>query len=407
MKSMLTRKQFLQKHAQKYAKMSKSEKDQRYADYLANGNGAPVRRTPNLDSKMRVVQEIQPNHKFGWKALISPCTAMYTKALTNPFGQFDELPCIPDVITLPSYKFQTTTRGSFSVGSGGVGFVAGKPGCPVSDSPCIEYTLPTFAGGSYQPALPSPPVGVATANNDSVFTQADFQVNGIIESRLVGAGLRVHYQGSEINRGGLVVLHRQPGNTAIAGNSTAATLLQFKTSTQAPATRNAESVNYRPDTPGMLGYAVPVFPQASTLMIYVEGGSPGTSWNYEFIQFFELIGNRQNPTASHSDPVGMGSALGSLPVNNSLDQPWYQEAMSIRRLAQNLQKSTSGMQFVSSVGNTLKAGFKVAKDIVSSDYGSLLVDVPNYYKNLVNASDTGTRYALGAPSRGPLVEEID
>jgi len=393
---MYTYNQFVQKHATKFNKLSKAEKKKRYDDYLSTSPGTPIRKTANLSSMRRQANPGFNPRKGALSTLLSPCASHYLKALTNPWGKFSELPCIPDTISLPSYKFKCVTRGSFTVGSGLVGYVGVAPFVPVNDQPCVVYTGGTYAGTNFQ----YPAAGVFTAVNDSPFTTADI---GNMEFRLVGCGVQASYFSSEVFRAGLVVLHRDPLNQAIPSGSNSASLLAYRTSTQAHATSDLMGICYQPSLQDQLSYVHPVFPQAVTLLFYVEGGNSDTSWSYEVVQFFEAIGNRQSPTASHADPVGMGAVLSSLPVKNSTAPPVVTQALVTQQAAVNVRKSFSGViqDFIGGVG----AGIKAASQIYNSDFGGGMKTIMQG----AYGSNTPAYQSMGYPAitGGPIIEEID
>jgi hypothetical protein len=398
---MLTLRQFKQKHALKFANLTKQEIASRYADYLGTSN-QPVRKTAKLNKRGQITREMQVHSSMGAKAFLSPCASWYAKALTNPNGKFDELPCIPDVISLPSYKYQTQVRGSFQIGTAGSGFVAVKPFVPVNDIGNVEFSTGTYATTGYQP-FPTP--GILSAGNDSPFTTADLAG---CEVRLVGCGVEVEYQGAEFNRGGLVVLHRQPGNTAITAGINAAGLLLYRTTSQAPALRTKElGVNYRPDTPSQLGYIpfnVPV--QASTLMVYVEGAVPGMTWWFNVTSFWELIGNRQNPTPSHADPPGHGAVLGALPVKPPVQSPDVVYRAVVERAGQNLLMSTSTIlpDLVRGVGTGMQIGY----DLYKGNLSQALDRLESGARSRISETPMGGYMIEAGPSRGgPIIDEID
>jgi hypothetical protein len=333
---------------------------------------------------------------MSYKALISPCTSYYVKALTNPFGKFKELPCIPDVISLPSYKFMARTRGSFVIGLLGTGFVGVKPFTPYNDLPTTETTTGAYNSGFY---IPFPQPGVVQGNNNSPFLSIP-PTAPPLEFRLVGCGVRAAYQGSEFQRSGLVVLHREPGNGAIPAGSNSVNLLENYTTSQAPAIRAYESVNYRPDTPNQLGYTVPNLGQATTLLIFVEGGTPGTVWNYEVIQFFEMIGNRQNMTASHADPVGMGAALAALPASNPTIAPELQEKRTLMETGKNIMNASSN---VISILDGIGSVGKLAMDMASMNFGGMIED----YSTAMSRGSPNSIQNLARLGNGPIVTEVD
>ena len=72
----------------------------------------------------------------------------------NPWDM-DRPPCIPDLITLPSYKFGARARGTFQIGTAGVGFVAISPYTGVARTASglsgfhVYYTSSAYTLASY------------------------------------------------------------------------------------------------------------------------------------------------------------------------------------------------------------------------------------------------------------------
>jgi len=266
---------------------------------------------------------------------ISECTQNYMKAIASPFGDFSEPPCIPDQISIPSFKFSAVSRGGFSAGTNGVGWISVDPwklaynnGGPITNfnwAP-VTFTLPTYAlpGYNWTVAGGAFNTGVAYANGNSQFTTAALGLNNPVLSqyRLVGCGLRVMYSGTELNRGGRLILYRSRGSQDI-GHSGAigpTDLLQDTSFTQEQVTRSWKYITYVPDSPDLIGYEpytryVAALGGADhyTLLAYVDGCTPGSSFQLEVIGLFEIIGSYMPTTASHADPVGMGAVISSVP----------------------------------------------------------------------------------------------
>jgi len=334
---MLTFEQFLAKHATKYAGLSDTEKRTRYADYKSTfsaGNGKARTKNVRKVSKavVRPVRRSQPVEV----PFLSPCAMRYLKALNDPFGDFTELPCIPDMIALPSHKFSTIARGVFTVGTGGVGYISVAPNTCASDLIYGFTTVGTFTQNTYQEIA----VGVQSFSNDSPFLATDLLG---CDSRLVGCGVRVSYYGPELTRSGVVVLHRATDGVQIPIGSTTTTLLQTRATAQAMATRKYESVNYRPDDQNDLSYGPAEAQDARTLLIVVSGATPGISWSFEVISHYELIGNRASKSQSHADPIGMGAAISATPLVNPMVEPAQQFMASLDSALNFIAESTSGV----------------------------------------------------------------
>jgi hypothetical protein len=399
---MLSLRQFKQKHARKFQGLTKAEISSRYIDYMnqANEGGMKVRKTPQLNARGQIVSEQPLGKNMSYKVMVAPCTALYTKALTNAFGKFEELPCIPDTLSLPSYKYKAWCRGSFTVGDDQVGYVAVAPFIASNTGNAVIYTLPGNTLTSFQPAVAAGQTAAAVTN--SPFSQAQLQAPGV-EYRIVGSAIRASYISSEFARAGLVILHRTPSNQAIPGGSTGAALLLNVTTAASAATREYQAVHYRPDTPTQLGY-IPYPNDAAhglLLAFYVEGGTPGTVWEWEYVQFVELIGPIGGQvTPSHSDPVGMGAALGSLPNTNSVAPPAVTYAAVMKETAVNISKASSQiLPVLKGIGAGLKAGY----DLYSGNYSAALEGVKQSAYERVESP-----VYLGLPaSTGPIITEID
>ena len=58
---------------------------------------------------------------------LSKCAHDYLRALTDPFSNTIDAPCIPDLHDVPSWKIRTLQRGIFTVGTNGVGYLIVSP----------------------------------------------------------------------------------------------------------------------------------------------------------------------------------------------------------------------------------------------------------------------------------------
>jgi hypothetical protein len=363
--SMLTKQQFKAKHAAKFAKqgLTKAQIDMRYKDY--RNTYVPSRKEYQYmasKGKSTRASAMNRNEQLLNVPVLSSCSRMYLRALTNPFGVFDHLPCIPDVICIPSNKYSAKCRGTLTVGSGQVGWISVDPFMgAINDKPAVYHTNGPYALTNFNPGAP----GTSSDSSDSPYTYADLAPN--CQVRTVGCGVKVRFQGSEFQRGGNVILYRQPYNAAIVSGVTDTDLLKDRTSSQTPATRKWECVCFRPTSFNELQYSeLPGATTNGSLLIYISGATPGQSWSFEVIWYFELIGNRAEKTASHSDPNGMSAitqALSQSPVLSS--PPNKQEIAAVASTTEAL-KQQSGWQSM-----LLEAGKGVASGLASLAGGPL------------------------------------
>lgn len=292
--------------------------------------------TSRAPKRQRVMKPRKGNRVGG---SLSSCSIAYARALTDPYADIDPLPCIPDTVVLGSYKLRTYGRGTFTIGTAGVGWIIVGPHlCPVNanralyvgytDDPIITTTA-AFTGTTlnYVPgAGPAYVAGVQGSNPNSVYGYTDLAQASNRQIRLVGCGLRARYTGTELNRGGRVFLLRQPNNGSIVNLQSGANLTKEMTCSTAPVSRTWHHVEYKPESANEISYLFndtwsyisgqPVNTPTDfhSMLIYVEGGVAGTAFEYEVVSYFEIIGTNLQVTQSHSDPVGMGVVSAAIPV---------------------------------------------------------------------------------------------
>jgi len=273
---------------------------------------------------------------------ISECAKDYARAVTNPFGRFSNLPCIPDFTIVPSAKLQCKIRGTFSTGSAGVGYVALNPLTAifnnesglggVIDQPVI-YTTAAYSDAYFHYEISGGAIttaGVAAANSNSPYKNE----NQDWTWRVVGAGIQVRYMGSNFRNQGSVYLYQSPGNEDIPHTSSDVTngvdFLKSNFTVMVPVSRKSEFVYYQPKRHNDTFYqseaeALPTRTgdQNFILLIYVEGGDEDTpqSWSFEATVFYEIQGQGLPLTPSHSDPNGYAAVVSSLPNVNPETSP--------------------------------------------------------------------------------------
>jgi len=310
---MLSKADFNQKHQAKFDKagLSKAERSKRYKQYqltFAMKTQGVVGRSKQAAEPFRENRVLNTSYSN-----FSQCTKDYATALMDPWNVVRP-PCVPDTICLPSYKFGVRARGTFVVGLQGTGFVF--------INPYVCYGG-TTAGFRTDASFNSQDVegGGITGNdpffNDSPFVAADFGA-ALNQSRLVGAGLRARYTGTEINRSGQAVIFRSPTNRDFLapGSQSVTNLLTYKETSTAPVDRDWHYAVWRPTTATDIAYANPVDLEPNfCLLVAIFGGQPGQSFEFDYVSWFEIVGNNlPNLTRSHSDPIGMSAVSMAMPL---------------------------------------------------------------------------------------------
>lgn len=306
---MLTKQQYIEKHKVKFSSLTQKEKDKRYRDYqlskaMRKGTGPVVVKAKGA----------KPNQLS--YATMSQCSKLYATALLDPWNVQGN-PCIPDNITLPSYKFAARSRGNFIIGEGGLGWVAVNPYAFVTNTNnSVIYTNNLYTETDYDPSA----TGVTTSLSDSNLPQASFVANYLM--RVVGFGIRARYVGAEMSRSGQVISYRQATNSAIPEPSNPSALLQNRETSTIPADRKWHECLWKPSAPTDLAYSITALNESAySQSIMVVGGDPGTSFEYDIMGWYEVVGS-QLPflTRSHSDPIGLSvvnSALSTHQPTNS------------------------------------------------------------------------------------------
>lgn len=308
---------------------------------------------------------------------IAPCTRLYAKALVNPFT-VQGLPCIPDNIVLPSYKFSTKARGVFSTGTEGVGFIVIDPFQMLAyDGSYIpDLTNPKFGGAIYYTSKDydnadmvfhtagTLETGVNVANPSSLFSLESFNINNVgarsRQFRLVGCGLRVNYIGSNMYNGGRLVIFRNQGNISInmsTAGITGSDLLRDQYTSITTVSRSPKYVYYVPDDADHISYnpyndfcpnLVPVNTEEAdqkhfSMGIYIDGGQVDPnqqSWEFEAVAFFEAVGSGMTLSKSHGDPVGHDVIMSSLPNSAPTTAPAQVENQVVNSFIKGFSETT-------------------------------------------------------------------
>lgn len=305
------------------------------------------RRIRQKNIRKQVKADLTKEHKV----MIERCTAEYASALVNPFGARQTMPCVPDYIALPSFKFQTKSRGVFSTGGLGVGFVSLNPWLMANSTPGnsagntsypIVATRSNFGGAAFDPSVAGGvfQTGVFGAGSNSTLAASFLTAPGR-QLRLVAAGLRISYTGSNFRNQGRVLLIKSQGNVTIPTGVDASYLLNDNMTSIVPISRKSEYVFYTPDSHDLVSYEPFDLYDPNvggtnrrSLLIYIDGGDSvdPQSWLYEAVAYFEMVGNNLTLSKSHSDPEGFGNVLEALPVRNPISPPRQVEQTIFQRL---------------------------------------------------------------------------
>jgi hypothetical protein len=286
---------------------------------------------------------------------LSPCSSSYLKALIDPFMLEGGTACIPDLADFPSAKRLIISRGTFALGSLGVGFVLVSPYTFVNDAPSICYTTGNIFTGAGVSLSTNP--GVALAAQNFPFVTADFNPTGY-QGRIVGAGVRIRYLGTELNRSGRCIPVRLNRHGQPLDGATAVDFLAQPEIPSMAVTRSWKAVTFLPRTStsslqlvgGSLSSAndyeysfgdsldtgVGTHFAGADIGFFVDGGIMNNAFEYEVYGHYEFCatGGGLSPdgiTPSHSDVPGLTAVRNvtesNLPVGDS--SAAYSHAMAM------------------------------------------------------------------------------
>jgi hypothetical protein len=289
---------------------------------------------------------------------MAPCSLNYLKALVNPFGEFQDLPCAPCTPAVQTYRFRNVMRGTFSTGtlttgSGGVGWAPFLPANDVSQAnagaPACWYTTSAYSSASATMPVAIPTTGVTTVTKAALpFPNAAFATSGnYLSARLVGCGLRVKNVTAPLYRQGTLYGCQLPKRSAATNMNRLLTGVSPAMGSSIEESTTQEGwryLNWRPTDEDDIDFLDGAINHATSdhgnfcMAFWVQGASmtnPST-YIWEVVEFWEFYGQTTtyqlpSSTRTHSDPVGLSRALEAVSVPaNSLGLPEYIRGASER-----------------------------------------------------------------------------
>lgn len=339
---MLNKQEFLNRKNRR--SLTPKEQANRWRQYQASERG---RMTSNGRAR-NIVATPGSSELTALRINFSPCAQHYLKALTNPFALHHPA-CVPDLHAVPSKKIRVLTRGNFSTGTQGWGYIVANPWGNSNDTSIIGHTLATYSGAQIIQSPATVPAGTAAQLATKMpYAGSSFQINGSdpgVQARTVGFGLRIRYIGPVLAEGGQVISLRHPDNETLVGKTTEQ-VKNYATTSTFRVNRKWVYVYYRPTRPGEYEYsrdfnmAVGISEVAWSLGAVITGTTTATGvagpapFEFEFIQHVEFLGQIDNITRSHSDVNAMSSIRNALPQQSS----WQHKSKHFIETAKSIGK---------------------------------------------------------------------
>lgn len=260
--------------------------------------------------------------------VLSPCARDYARSLVNPFE--GPTACIPNFPACMSRKVRVFSKGVFSTGTSGFGFILVDPLlAAINDQGSLWYSLSNYAGTTITDTVV---VGTQTASSNSDYPIATIgPASTQVQVRVVSSGIRIRYIGTELNRGGQIVGLSEPTHDSLTNRSFVDLSGQERSRLIPVLDRNWVTLTYFPVQPAESEFSSDVVPAsrpcpAKFMAFAVNAASSGTplSYEYEFFTNLEYTGlNVRGLTPSHVDYVGF-SAVHAVSQTSNHDRPHHE-----------------------------------------------------------------------------------
>ena len=190
-----------------------------------NGNTRPTNRNRRRRNRSSRIQG----------AILSKCAQDYYASLNDPWT--GPQACIPSFPSLPSQRYRSLARGTFSSNASGRGFICVNPyemSCSssgvVSDPHLAIFTNTSAAATTWDfaagDAMAFPPNTTGYPHSSGV---PNVNITGYGQYRLVSCGIKIRYMGPLLNRGGRYVSLRVADDSHIGWTAAQLGVLGFNT----------------------------------------------------------------------------------------------------------------------------------------------------------------------------------
>lgn len=252
---------------------------------------------------------------------LSPLSKAYALSLVDPFT--GPLACVPAFPSVPSQKIRAFSKGFFSTGvsaANDFGFITMNPFAAVGNtSNFVSFSESAYGGSTISATFAAGSVNTVPSN--SPFATAAFgTTDALAKFRIVSAGLRIRYTGTELNRGGVVVGFVHPTRSPVINSSFTDIDGQRLSRRFHPKSDGSWlTVLYCPSLTNDLQYNSAVGTLASAHMCFVlkaPTAAIGATFEYEAYVQFEVNGRDiAGMSPSGADPTGL--AIVHTVANNS------------------------------------------------------------------------------------------
>lgn len=260
---------------------------------------------------------------------LSECTRKYAELLANPFN-VAEVPewCLPLPPSMPNQRLSTFVKATLTTGTGGYGFVAFNPDAMIFND-ISEPNRPVWMNdSSWSGSTVIAPGGSPSTNNSHGYlSNSPYSVTDIgtgddmVQYRLVAAGLRVKYFGTELARGGLVVGYQNKSGITLAGTDISGLMTRDGVDACTPQDDKWYEITYAPpawDTGSAHGYSFGSSSEWSMVIMVERPDTANIKFFVEAYAHFECIGGRaRGKIPPTEDTVGANAVIAGMQTTSS------------------------------------------------------------------------------------------
>jgi hypothetical protein len=333
--------------------------DQWLSEKLSRGGG-PKR---SGSSGRKNGPSVQP--RAGGGPRVSECGAKFAALMANPFTSTHSA-CLPVAPTYPSEKMTCWVKTVTATGTAGIGFALFSPKDMIAnDQSGTDFPLVTTLAAYTGVVASVVPVAsqIVGNNSNSPYTDAQITSGGSgNQFRLVAAGLRITFAGTELNRGGYYVGLCNPDHVTLSGQNMPGMLAHDGVDYIRPSSSGSSELTYNfrgPDDYEFSGTASG-HPHNIGFLIY---SSTAVEYTVEAYSHFEVIGpDSRGKTTSYTDETVARAVVGAMDENSGTSSIASRIAAVERGVAEAVGIATAGV----SLGRRLRQVYDAAFDTASS-----------------------------------------
>lgn len=303
----------------------------------------------------------------------SACAIDYFHSVANPFE--GAIGCVPSELPSMSRKTRFICRGTGKTNTVGIGWIAADPLNALVNDLTLPCVVTSSGNGSDTTFNFTTPANISLGRSNSEFTASQFGPGAPdAQGRIVGAALRVTYNGTMLNSGGTIHAIVDPNHDCLANRDFNSIDAELATRWFPFTSDNSVILHYSPKTPEELDYVAPAFYAVSAIGVnigrfymgaMIQSAANSQPFEYEFYVTAEVQGRNVNgKTPTSSDPVALAAATTVMSnIYPSTSSPTTIESNLVNN-AVNFVKS--GVSAAVDIANTAKATYSAYKDITSS-----------------------------------------